>query len=260
MTGMSDQFKEVHSQEELDTAIAAGELRIEIVKEITVELRVPRFVTVVIKAVSGALVKVFEGSVEAWGSSSVVARESSRVVARESSSVEAYAASALSLFGIRVSAKATAKVAVHLHDKSTCNGGVQIPVNRPQTPEEWCEWYGVEIHNGHALLYKAVDNNFSSPYGASYSPGTHTTASDWDGGEVECGRGLHFCSTPTGSKAFNDSATKFIACLVPLSEIAVHPNGSSPEKIKSKSCWNHYECDQFGELIGEKFPLPADAK
>ncbi|HWL10402.1 MAG TPA: hypothetical protein VNQ76_18505, partial [Planctomicrobium sp.] len=71
MTGMSDQFKEVHSQEELDTAIAAGELRIEIVKEITVELRVPRFVTVVIKAVSGALVKVFEGSVEAWGSSSV---------------------------------------------------------------------------------------------------------------------------------------------------------------------------------------------
>ncbi len=261
-----DYFK-VSSQREFELAIESGKYRIELTSEITVDIKVPDGVVIAVKGVVGSLMRFLSGKVEAWGSSHVVARGSSHVVAWESSHVEAWgsshvvawAAASLSLFGVDVKAKASSKVVVQLHRQATCDGGVQVSIDQPATPAEWCEWHGVEIVNNHAVLFKGLDSDFSSSYGANYTPGTMTKASDWDGGTQECGKGLHFSPTASATKGFASNARKFVACLVPLDQIAVHPNGASPSKVKAEWCWNWYECDLFGKQIGERFEMEEAA-
>jgi hypothetical protein len=146
---------------------------------------------------------------------------------------------------------------VQLHRGAKCDGGTQITITEPTTPREWCDYYGAAITDGYAILFKGVSNEFVSPRGAYYRPGTETLASDWDGGKEECGGGLHFSPHPAMTREFNADAKKFVACLVPLSEIAVHPDGSCPNKVKARSCWNYYECDSMGVVVGEKFEKPV---
>ena len=150
-------------------------------------------------------------------------------------------------------------VGVHLHKGGKCEGGVQIEVKTPNTLQEWCEYYGAKIEGDCAVLYKGVGDTYLSPKGAIYTPGTETRAADWDGGKVECGKGLHFSPCAAMTLEFNSQATKFVACLVPLSSIAVHPDGQYPQKVKAESCWNWHECDRFGDVIGEKFDRPVPA-
>jgi hypothetical protein len=196
--------------------------------------------------------------VEAWESSHVEARGSSHVEAWESSHVVASAAASLALFGASVSAKAAAMVAVQLHRGATCDGGHQITIVAPVTSGEWCDYYGVEVVGSYALLFKGVDEDFLSPHGTVYAPGTESLAGDWDGGITECGGGLHFSPTPAATLEFNGGATKYVACLVSLADIAVHPNGDHPNKVKARACWNHYECDVAGKVIGAKYERPAE--
>jgi hypothetical protein len=172
--------------------------------------------------------------VEAWGSSRVVARESSSVVARESSRVEA------SKF-----------VAVQIHsDNTKINGGVQIMVIAPSTPVEWCEYYGAKIEDDCAILYKAVDENFLSPHGFLYAPGTTPACNDWDGIKRECGGGLHFSPSPSGAKNYNPSAKKFVACPVELTQIVVHQNAQYPDKVKAPRVAKPiYEVDMWGGRV-----------
>ncbi|GMW02615.1 MAG: hypothetical protein AMXMBFR84_37510 [Candidatus Hydrogenedentota bacterium] len=121
------------------------------------------------------------------------------------------------------------------------------------TPSEWCLYYGVKVKNGMALLYKALDDNFMSPHGMSYAPGTTPVAPDWDGGKRECGLGLHFSPRPAMAREFNDAATKYCGCWVKLTDMAIHPNGDSPQKCKAravaKSC---FEVDEDGEPMENK--------
>ena len=183
--------------------------------------------------------------VEAWGSSHVVALESSHVEARGSSHVVAWGSSHV---------EASSLVAVHQHSTdSKVSGGVVIVVKAPKTPAEWCEYYGARIEDGHAILFKGVDENFKSPHGICYAPGTMPTAPDWDGGKHECGGGLHFSPSPLATLEFNASAKRFIACPIKLEEIAVHPKPSYPNKVKAprvaKPC---YEVDRYGNAITPK--------
>jgi hypothetical protein len=195
--------------------------------------------------------------VEAWGNSQprVVAWGSSqpRVEAQESSQprVEAWAYAQVSLFGKRIKATASANVAVLLHAGATAEGGHQITV-KLDTPAEWCEYYGVELKDGVAILYKALNGDFTSPYGASYAPGTVPLAPDWDGGARECGGGLHFSSSPMMAMSFHESAVKFAGCPVALSDIVVHPEGQFPEKVKARGC-----CGPCFEVDGTGKPIVA---
>lgn len=138
-----------------------------------------------------------------------------------------------------------------VHGKAkSCRGGHKIKAMKAKTAKEWCEFYGVKVIRGCAILFKALDSNFNSPHGANYSPGSKPVADDWDGGDRECGGGLHFSPHPAMAKSFNMSAEKYAACPVKLDDIVVHPNGSSPEKVKaekvSRPC---YEVDIHGNRL-----------
>lgn len=180
--------------------------------------------------------------VDAWDTSRVVAMEASRVVAAESAHVEAWNASYII---------AASHVSVHRYGESpTVIGGIVIQVNQLDTPEKWCQFYGLSIENGVVVLYKAVDCSFTSPHGTAYTPGTIPVALDWDGGLKECGGGLHFSPHPMRALTFYPEASRFVACPVAISDIAVHPNGMYPQKVKAKGCCRPvWECDLHGNRI-----------
>ena len=194
--------------------------------------------------------------VEAWGSSQprVEARESSqpRVEAWGSSQprVVARGWAQLSIFG-QVIVKAVASVAVLIEGiGGKVTGGKQTRRPEIATGKEWCDYYGVPIVRGVAVLYKALDNDFKASHGLSYAPGTMPKAPDWDGGEVECGGGLHFSPHPQMARAFKDEATRFVACPVKVSEIVVHKAAEYLEKVKApRVCAPCWEVDEDGERV-----------
>jgi hypothetical protein len=144
-------------------------------------------------------------------------------------------------------------VAVTNHSKlTTLDGGVLIELPTIKTAEQWCEFHGVEVKDGIATLFKAVSNDFKSGYGFDYAPGTEPKAPDWDGGEAECGGGLHFSPRPVQALQFMPEAKRFVACPVKLDEIAVHENAIYPDKVKAPGCCAPvWECDIDGNRIGD---------
>ncbi len=213
-----------------------------------------------VEARENSSVKAYENSsVEAWRNSSVEARGNSSVKARENSFVKAYENSSVEARG-NSSVKAWGNVFVRLfnclkieisisvivmrHNKKIkVDGGTVIDGLKPQNAREWCDFYGIKINNGKAVLFKAVDINYDSYRGFSYSPRTIPVAPDWDGGKKECGNGLHFSSHPRIANSFFNSAVRFLACPINLSDIAVHPDGKYPKKIKARGC-----CDPIWEV------------
>jgi len=52
------------------------------------------------------------------------------------------------------------------------------------------------------------------------------------------------------TREFHGGATKFLACPVVLSDIAVHPNGDYPQKVKARGCCGEtYEVDIDGKRV-----------
>jgi uncharacterized protein (DUF1330 family) len=180
--------------------------------------------------------------VKAYGSSQVKVRDSSRVTAYNSSQVKAYGSSRVT---------ATKFVAITRHgDQCNVVGGVLIAIPKIATAKEWCEFYDVEVVEGVAVLFKAVGDDYHSPKRGNYTPGTVPVADDWDGGKKECGGGLHFSPRPFMAFAFHPSATKYVACPVNLEDIAVHPDGHFPEKVKARGCCAPcWECDIDGNKM-----------
>ena len=252
---------EVRTQAELDRALSENKMPICIGK--------------------GRFVARGSSHVEAWGSSHVVAWESSHVEARGSSHVEAWESSHVEAWGSsHVEAWAAAQVAAHDrsqvqagqhnavtdHGPSTrIKGGVIITPPAITTAEAWCEWYGVEVVDGVAVLFKAVDDEYRSgwqtPDGGriAYAPGAAPEAPDWDGGTAECGGGLHFSPSPGGAKGFNCDATRYVACPVALADIAVHHPALYPEKVKARRVTEPgcYEVDARGRRVEVKAAAPA---
>ncbi len=188
--------------------------------------------------------------VEAWGSSQP------HVVARESSQprVVAWAYVQLSILGA-VAVTATANVSVLIQGVGAkVKGGRQIRRKPISTAKQWCDFYGVEVKNGLAMLFKAVDDDYSTVRarraGIVYEPGSKPEASDWDCGLQECGGGLHFSASPLAALSFNKSATRFVACPVKISDIAVHKTPQYPNKIKApRVAAPIWECDRYGKPI-----------
>jgi hypothetical protein len=199
--------------------------------------------------------------VVAWENSQphVEARENSQphVVAWENSQphVEARGNIMLRLTG-KISAIATDTCMVYLHNGAVCKGGLQSIAKPIITASDWLEFYGVPIKRGIAILYKAVDEDFSTDRARarniSYKPGDTPAAPDWDP-IPECGGGLHFCPEPGATLQFNSDPKHFVACPVKVSEIVVHENAEYPTKVKAPRVYKPcYEVDRYGNPIEAK--------
>ncbi len=189
--------------------------------------------------------------VTAYGSSQVTATDSSQVTAYGSSQVRAPDSSQV---------RASKFVAVTRHAKTVkVSGGVLIDVPTITTAKEWCDYYGVPVMRGIAVLFKAVDDDYSTDQarvrGISYRPGAKPAAPDWDP-EPECGGGLHFVPRPIDGLRFFPDAKRFVACPVKLSEIVVHRDPRYPNKVKAPRVYGEcYEVDIDGGPVA-RVPLP----
>ena len=176
------------------------------------------------------------------------------VEARGNSSVEAWGNVFVRLFAaLKVKVSASCVVMIHGQAKSLI-GGKRVKATKPATAKAWCDQYGVAHKGGVATLYKAVDDDYSTDRARSkgifYRPGEAPVAPDWDDGKEECGGGLHFSPHPEMALEFNTGAKRFVACSVKLKDIAVHPYGRYPQKVKAKGlCAPVYEVDRKGRRI-----------
>ena len=135
-------------------------------------------------------------------------------------------------------------------DMVKATGGVQIDYRQPQNLDEWLEEYAIEITDGVAIVYKAVDSDFKSAHGGNYTPGTCPECDHWDT-SVECGGGLHVCGTPFHALSFYPEAKRFVALPVLVDSIAHWPNGDYPTKVKVPRVVapGSYEVDINGKCI-----------
>ena len=220
---------EVRTQAEADAAVAKREVEIHVFANVTL-------------AFSGSS----QPRVVCSGSSQP------RVECSDSSQprVECYGFTQIAVQG-SVHVTATAEVRIRIDGGNPdISGGVAYRVVPPKTPAEWCACYEAMVNDGQAVLFKAVHDDFRSAHNFAYVPGTIPVAPDWGGGIAECGSGLHFCSQPFIASGYDTSATKFIACPVSLSDMAVVDNPQYPDKIKAKGCCGPvWECDEDGNPI-----------
>jgi len=190
--------------------------------------------------------------VMAYDSSQVTAYDSSQVTACDSSQVMAYGSSQVMAYdSSQIRASRYVAVTRQPRHSGLVVGGTVIVVPVPTTPAEWCDVRGIEPNDGVVILFKAVRSDYRSGHGMSYAPGSMPEAQDWDGGEAECGGGLHFCATPVEAAGFDSEATRYVACPVSLADIAdPKPTAGYPNKIKARRvcapCW---EVDVDGNRI-----------
>ena len=197
--------------------------------------------------------------VTALENSQVTARENSQVAARGNSQVTAWENSFIRVYHGKVtvvSPSAVIMVMPGFDGKIINKAGVTI-VYAPvvDTAEKWLSFYGVPVKNGKAVLYKAVDDDFSTDRARraniAYVPGTSPKAPDWNP-EPECGGGLHFSAHPQIALQYNTDATRFVACPVLVSEIVVHYPAEYPDKVKAPRVVGRcYEVDKNGKRLSK---------
>jgi hypothetical protein len=189
-------------------------------------------------------------SVMAWQSASVEASGDATVLAWENATVTASERARIRAWG-RAKVSAQDEATVEAWDRARVTGAEaararEIP---PITSaEDWCRFYRVEVENGVAILYKAVDEKFRSRYGMSYEPGTEPQAADWEE-RRKCGGGLHFSPRPYMAVEFTQSRGRFVACPVRIEDIAAW-EGPYPNKVKAKGvCAPVFEVDENGSAV-----------
>ena len=216
-----------------------------------------------VTAYGSSTVRAYDSStVRAYDSSTVTAYDSSTVTAYDSSTVTAYGSSTVRAYGsstVRAYDSSTVRaygyVAVTRQPghKGKVTGGVVIKVTALTSVKVWCDYYGVEPDAGVVILYKAVGQDFRSPHGFDYTPGTIPVASDWDSGERECGGGLHFSPRPFMAFEFYDKPDKprYVGCPVRITHIRKpKADDSYPQKVKAKGCCGPvFECDIDGRPL-----------
>jgi hypothetical protein len=236
--------KIVTTQKELDAALKAGVDWIEIRSERGVWLEVTASGSSTVTAYGSSTVTAYGSStVTAYGSSTVTAYDSSTVTAYDSSTVTAYGSSTVTAYGSSTvtaydssTVTASSHTAVHLHSGSvSLHGGVVIDHTKIDLEDAaaWAEYHGVDITDGVATVYKAVDDKYTTNRGFDYSPGATPSAPDWKAHRY-CGNGLHFGPTPAHALAYHPEATKFMEAKVALKDL-IPINNSGTAKCKAPS-------------------------
>jgi hypothetical protein len=205
-----------------------------------------------VHAYDSATVRAYgSATVRAYGSATVSASGSATVSAYGSATVHAYDSATVSAYD-SAAVHAGGTVAVHLHSKRVAvSGGVVIDVTSidKHTSSSWCEWQGVEVEDGTAIVYKAVTDELKSGQGFAYPIGETVIDPHWAPTDA-CGAGLHFGPSPAHAERYHDEATRFLACRIRLDE-AVGISGSAGDtaKIKARSCDVLYEVDIHGRAL-----------
>ena len=101
-----------------------------------------------------------------------------------------------------------------------------------------------------AILYKRVREDYRTTKATRYEPGTIVYAPDWDGRRKACGAGLHFCPSPSVCDHYA-SGGQYVACLVPVAEIAVYVVAEPFPKVRAPRCAVLWECDRDGKRIAK---------
>jgi len=190
---------------------------------------------------------------ELWGSSHAELWGSSHAVLQDSSHAEAFGNVFIRLFScLKIKAGRHVVIIDHGENKSKITGGIIIKAYKPKTALQWCLHWGVKAEKKIAILFKGVGEKYMSVKGGNYTPKTIPVALDWDGGKAECGGGLHFSPLPKMTRQFC-APVKYIACPVALEDIAVHPDGEYPEKVKARGCCAPvWEVNENGVKIEEQ--------
>jgi hypothetical protein len=143
--------------------------------------------------------------------------------------------------------EASKYVAIHLYSaRATITGGVVIDITDPDLSdaETWCDYHGVVVAEGRALVYKAVDDELASGRGFTYPLGESVACDDWRNDD-QCGRGLHFSPTPNLARSYFTAATRFLACWVALADLA--PIDGT--KCKARAATVDHEVDAFARPL-----------
>ena len=229
----------VTTQAELDSALAAGAEGIIIASPAGVWLNVSGSATVV--ASGSATVRAYDSAtvaasgsatVRAFGSATVVAYDSATVRASGSATVRAYGSATVRAYG-SATVTASAHVAVHIHSAHVvATGGVIIDVPGLDLSDavSWCAHHGVEVVDGVATVYKAVDDAWTTSRGTDYSPGSLPTALDWRD-DHKHGGGLHFSPWPWQALEYHPGATRFVAVGVAIETLRPLVDGTPQCKV-----------------------------
>ena len=194
-----------------------------------------------------------DGEFVVRGSATVHAGDSATVHAWGSATVRAWGSATVHA-GRSATVHAGRFVPVQVHERDTdavsVTGGVLIIIRPARTVEEWADLHGVEVVGGHVTLYKVVRDDWRSAHGTAYVPGTTVTAPDWDGGDRECGGGLHFCAVPFLCDQYDGEGTRYVACRVAVADCRTPREWDSmPDKIKA---WG---CEVIGQVDADGRPV-----
>ena len=248
--------RQVRTQAELDAALKAGEYPILVGNgyfELWDSATVSASGSATVSASDSATVRAWDSAtVSAWGSATVSASDSATVRAWDSATVRAWDSAT-----VRASGSATVRAwgSATVSAKVTVSGGVQVRPPDTVDGPTWCEHHGVDVVDGVATLFKAVQDDWRGPHKTQvvYRPGMTPAAPDWDGGKQECGRGLHFAPTPWQAITWCDDWAHIVACPVRVSDIAAHGfDAQFPDKAKARAVAEPiYEVDRDGNRIAE---------
>ena len=232
----------VTTQAELDAALAKRVSTIIIDSPRGVWLTISDSGSATVRAWGSATVRASDSAtVEAWGSATVEASGSATVEASGSATVRASGSATVRASGsatVRASGSATVEaskwVAVHLHSAlATVDGGVVIDVSALDLDDlaTWIAYHGATVTDGALTAFKAVGDDWQTGRkGWVYAPGETVVAEDWDG-KPECGGGLHLYLTPRTSRDYYSAATRYVECLIDMSEAVVVDR----DKVKARS-------------------------
>ncbi len=185
---------------------------------------------------SGSATVAAYGSATAWASGSATVWASDSATVRASGSATVRASDSATVWAYdSATVEASKWVAVHLFSaRATVSGGVVIDVSALDLDDlaTWIEYHGATVTDGALTAYKAVGDDWqTSQKGWVYAPGATVTADDWDG-KPKCGGGLHLCLTPRMSRDYYSAATRYVECLIDMSEaVVVRPR----DKVKARS-------------------------
>lgn len=115
--------------------------------------------------------------------------------------------------------------------------------------ETWLDFAGVEVRDGKAVLYKAVDDEFYAGHGyvlTQYPVGATIEAPDWRD-DNQCGGGYYLCPSPSQALAHYNSAKRFVEVEVKLKHI--RPISGSVAKAKVKKLTVIAEVTEFGKRV-----------
>ncbi len=248
---MSEQSVVVKTQGELDAALAARAVEIIIDSPRGMWLEISRSGSATVSAYGSATVTAYgSATVTAYGSATVTAYDSATVTAYDSATVTAYDSATVTAYD-SATVTATKYVAVHLHSQRVNLAGaghiIDVTDLDLQDPATWLEYRGVEVVDGVAYLFKAVNDEWvtGGEYsGTDYSPGSTPEAADWSTVRA-CGGGLHLSQSPVHALGFHPKSTRFVKVGVRVDEIV-----TLEDKVKAKRVVvAAVEVDVHGRLV-----------